>query len=250
MSSTPDPEELSPARVLLVDDHCLFSDVLALRLRSEPEIADVHPVRTLAEARTALQQWSPDLVLLDLDLAGESGLDLLQDAARGDVALPPVLMLSATVDPALAVAALRLGARGWVAKDADVGSLRTALRDVRRGRIALPERLRSAVIEELLHHYRAPQHDFLAQLTVRQREVLECLVGGLSRRETASRLFLSINTVGSHVQHMLRVSGTHSTVALVALARDLGVAPPPASGRELLHGQHTSPGSGRKSHSA
>ena len=210
--------------VLLVDDHRIFASVLANQLRSAARIQSVDIATSLDEARANLHRRRPDVVVLDLRLDGETGLDLFADLNQ--VSDPPrVLMLSATSSPAEIVRALDAGAHGWVTKTARFETLLAAAEQVGRGQIYLEPQTIDPVLRLLLSR-RASQEkarNFVDTLTVRQAEVLRCLVGGLSRAESAERLHLSPNTVRTHVQVLMRSADVHTTLALVALARELGV---------------------------
>jgi DNA-binding NarL/FixJ family response regulator len=89
----------------------------------------------------------------------------------------------------------------------------------------LPPTMVKPVVRQLLSEARGPQPgpSFVDDLSQRELEVLRCLVSGMTRREIAARLYLSVNTVRTHVQRLLRRADQHSTMALVATARDLGV---------------------------
>lgn len=226
-----DPARAHPApgrlTFLLVDDHRLFTEALAMRLEAEPSVAGVHVAHDLATARQLAKTMHPDVVLLDLKLAGESGLDLLPELDKLP-SRPPVLMLSAAGGVHAAAEALEAGAQGWLTKDASVEELIEASRELRKGHTYIAPGTVQAVLEEMLQRSESgPPRDasFLDNLSPRETEVLRCLMAGMSRTEIAERLHVSVNTVRTHVQHLLRRSGEHSTLALVAHARRLGLLP-------------------------
>ena len=183
--------------VLVVDDHRIFADVLTSRLVQEPGIGEVTAAHALDEARVLGHHAQPDVVLLDYQVHDEVGTTLIADLRALDSA-PHVLMLSATEEARAVVDALEHGASGWVVKGARIEVLMHAMAEVREGRM------------------------YLSPATV--REVLRCLVSGMSRAETARRLYITTNTVRTHAQVLLRAADEHSTLALVAKARRLGVA--------------------------
>lgn len=211
--------------VLLVDDHRVFAEVLAMRLSSEESVGDVQMAFSLGAAKAMVNKHRPDIVLLDYDLAGECGLDLLPELEHM-VPRPHVVVVSATYDPALLVDAFQCGAEAWVTKDGDFTILLAAINEVVHGHLYMqPEHLRS-VISTLVDASRAPaarEHSFVDDLSVREMEVLRCLVAGMTRSEVAARLFISTNTVRTHVQNLLKRANLHSTLALVAAARALGI---------------------------
>lgn len=211
--------------VLLVDDHRVFAEVLAMRLRGERGIGEVEIAFSIGTARAMANRIHPDVVLLDYDLAGESGLDLigqLEDQGQR----PPVVMVSAGHDPRLIVEALERGAEAWVPKDAGFDVLLGAVSEVLRGHLYLPPDALRSVVERLVeqaHGPTTPEHSFVDDLSSRELEVLRCLVSGMTRVEVAQRLFISTNTVRTHVQNVLKAAELHSTLALVAAARERGV---------------------------
>lgn len=224
--------------VLIVEDHRIFAEVLAARLARRPEIRWARVAVSLAEARVSVHQERPDVVLLDMNLDGEFGLDLI-DTLKAMPNPPQALVLSAASTSDLVIRALTAGARGWVTKTARLETLCVAIRQVARGNIYLQPAVLRPVLEELLSRRSAPAGtgSFLEGVSPRQLEVLRCLVGGLSRAETAERLHISVNTVRTHVQVLLKRAGAHSALALASFAReqgvraiDDGIAPPPPDG--------------------
>jgi DNA-binding NarL/FixJ family response regulator len=210
--------------VLLVDDHRVFAEALAAQLLAEHGVDRVELAHSLTAARAVLTSDRLDLVLLDLTLAEESGFDLLTElAAMADA--PAALVLSGHAEPRLIVKALECGASGWLSKTTRMQALVEAMWQVIEGEMYLaPASLRS-VVSHLLTVLRGRETSaaFANSLTPRELEVLRCLVSGLTRSEVAERLFVSMNTVRTHVQSLLRRSGQHSTLALVAYARSQGV---------------------------
>jgi DNA-binding NarL/FixJ family response regulator len=210
--------------ILLVEDHHVFADVLAERLRAEPSIGGVEVAYSLSEARSAVGRIRPDVVLLDFQLAEECGLDLLQDIDRLPER-PDVLVLSGLTDTGRIVEALEAGVQGWISKEASVEILVSATAQVQQGNMYLSPPTIRPVLEQLLSEARGdgPRPSFVDTLTRRELEVLRCLVSGMTRREIAARLYLSVNTVRTHVQRLLHHADQHTTLALVALAREHGV---------------------------
>lgn len=211
--------------VLLLDENRIFADVLAMRLRGQRRVRAASVAGSLEEARPVLASLRPEVVLVDYGERGELALRLLADLSTDDAVA--VVVLSGVQDDRAVLAALSAGARGWVTKDATFATLWEALREVRAGHLVIsPAVLEPVVARALDQHRQAPapaRRDFVADLTPREYEVLQCLVSGMDKKEVAARLFLSVNTVRTHVQHLLRHADEHTTLALVAAARELGV---------------------------
>ena len=137
----------------------------------------------------------PDVVLLDYHVRDEIGTSLIADLRALDPS-PHVLMLSATEEAHAVVDALESGASGWVVKGARVEVLTNAIAEVQQGRMYLSSATVRPVVERLLTLSRpVRQPSFLDDLTERQVEVLRCLVSGMTRAETAQRLYITTNTV-------------------------------------------------------
>ncbi len=207
--------------VLVVDDHALFADALQARLAREP---DLGPVSVAYKARQAIDQIAatcPAVVILDVFLADGTGLDLLEDI-RAESPDSKVVMLTAVESVDEVVTAVWRGARAWLPKTTDIGHLVRVIRGVHRGEAWVAPDLLGWVLTDLTSRTVA-QPSPLARLTMREREVLQCMVNGLSRTEIAARLQVSANTVRTHTQNLMAKLGAHSTLEAVALALRSGV---------------------------
>jgi DNA-binding NarL/FixJ family response regulator len=229
--------EIPASTVLVVDAQRLFAEVLARRLREVPAIGHAQVAWSVDQARLTADDRTPDVVLLDPDLEGESGLDLVRHLA-GLPGPPRVVVVSRGSDPSAVVHGLVLGVRGWVSKQSSFGDLLQAIDAVRRGDLHLPPAAWRPVVLQLLNERstRAAQESFLGELTERQAQILRCLVAGMTRAEIAKSLKVSPHTVRTHLRDMFRIVGVHSTPHLVAVARAAGVtgAPNGASVERVL----------------
>lgn len=214
---------MRPIRVLIVDDQALFAEALAARLAAEPDF-DVLPVAHDIRRATALVATeSPQVVVLDLVLGEESGLDALDVLRRGYPGVRVVVLSGVTdIDPM--VTALRRGAVAWLPKTESADLVSAVIRDAAgRGGWIPP-----AVLGEVLRRLLAaggPDADDLAELTPREREVLRCMVDGLTRPEIAARLGLSANTVRTHTQNLLSKLDAHSALEAITVAMRAGMRP-------------------------
>jgi DNA-binding NarL/FixJ family response regulator len=205
--------------VLVVVGHRLVAESVARLLPRLDGVRTAFAATTLAGARGSLRRGRFDLALVSEVIEGESVLELVATTAPAG-RRPAVLVLAAAPDPRRAAKALHAGAWGWVSDDSSAEELAEALATVRSGRHWVPPQLRSDVIDALVaEHSARPLGDEQLRLSARQQEVLGCLVAGMSHGEVAESLQVSVNTVRSHVRHMCRSTGVHSTPALVALAR-------------------------------
>lgn len=213
-----DPERGSPAApisVLIVDDHLLFAEVIHKTLEGDG-LDVVASVESGAEALRVFQDQRPDLVLLDLSLADQSGLavgEAITERWPGTV----VIALTAQDDPQLIKQAIRAGFRGYVSKDCRVSQLREAITQAMAGGVAV-----AVPGNRTGSRSRGPTGNGAAlladQLTQREREVLALLARGTSSVDMARRLDISPNTLRTHVQSVLTKLQVHSRLEAASFA--------------------------------
>jgi DNA-binding NarL/FixJ family response regulator len=201
--------------VAIVDQELTFADALAIRLDAEDDIK----VAAVAKASSGpVLLGYADIVLLDADLARDTA-NLLCDANSSSHTR--AVMLSHTSEPERIVAAIQAGAAAWIRKDESVEYLLEVLRGVARGQTWLPVAETGNVLSLLLHQQDSGSDDTLppTRLTLRERQVLDCLAGGAGRSEVAARLSISVNTVRTHMQNIMTKLGVHSTLEAIAMVR-------------------------------
>jgi DNA-binding NarL/FixJ family response regulator len=181
-------------RVLVVDDHPLFRDGLVGLLRTVPDMEVVGAVGTGEEAVELAVREAPDVVLMDLNLPGMPGLEATRQVlARTSAA---VLVLTMVDDDDSVVAALRVGARGYLLKGAVQEEVLAGIRSVASGGAVFG----AGAAERVLAGGRGR---FGADLTERESEVLALVADGRSNAEIARQLGLSVKTVQNHVSRVL-----------------------------------------------
>jgi DNA-binding NarL/FixJ family response regulator len=206
-------------RVMLVDDHALVRAAVAQAIAA-PDIVIVAEARFAEEALELAARERPDLALVDVNLPGMSGLELLREL-RVRVPETSVIMLSATsVDRDVEDAALA-GAVGYLTKDVAPDALRRTIRGYRAGQLPMPRALAMTLLLRLADaaQRRAPSGDDVA-LTGRQKEVLRLLSEGRTNREIAAALSLSPRTVERHVGGILDRLGVPNRAAAARRYRD------------------------------
>ncbi|MBO0979168.1 response regulator transcription factor [Microbacterium sp. SD291] len=185
-------------RVVVVDDHPLFRDGLNALLATLPDVEVVGSVADGGSAVRLCADQRPDVVLMDLNLPGISGFE----ATRLLTAIAPevaVLVLTMVDDDDSVLAALRVGARGYVLKGAAQEEVLAAVRTVAAGGAVFGVGVAEQVLGRGRSRGRYPGHD----LTEREADVLAGIAAGKSNAEIAGDLHLSIKTVQNHVSHVL-----------------------------------------------
>lgn len=206
-------------RVLVADDHHSFASAVAALLQAQPDLEVVAAVASSFDAQVAVGLHRPDVAVLDVDLGDGSGIELAS-TLRESYPSMHVVVVTGHHQVAVAAAAVRAGVAGFVPKDAPVEDLLTAIRGTARGETHIPPRLLTGVLEGL----QSPpaislEEQLVAQLTDREKEVLDCMMEGLDRAGISERLFRSVNTVRTHTRNLLSKLGVHSSIEAVALAR-------------------------------
>jgi DNA-binding NarL/FixJ family response regulator len=223
-----------PARKLLVvDDYVTFAEALAARLDIEPGMT-ASAVTTIEQARCALSESRFDVLLLDVDLGGSDGLRFAAAAISGHPDMR-IVVVTAGEDASQVVDAVQIGVSGWVPKTEPIEHLLSVVRGSLRGETWIPPRLLTRVLAELksAQRDRADYETLMSALTGREKEILSCLAAGMSVDAIAGQLYLSRNTVRTHVQNTLGKLNVHSALAAVALARRAGIARPDSFPCEL-----------------
>lgn len=207
------PDKDGRLRVMLVEDHALVRSAV----RSAITAPDIELVAEAASAEEALRlapMLRPDLLLLDIDLPGMTGIELVRELAPR---LPATIIVMLTVSSAERdiMDAIRSGARGYLTKDLSPDALLRTIRGVARGELAMSRRAASQVIMRLARGGHRGLTGLAGQdgtplLSARENEVLRHLADGLTDREIAEALLISRRTVETHVGNILAKLGVQS----------------------------------------
>jgi two-component system invasion response regulator UvrY len=204
-------------KVLLVDDHAIVRAGLRQLLAVAGPVV-VHEAADGREALAQVQRERPDVVVLDLNLPGIGGVELIRRLLQQDAGLR-VLVLSMHAEPLYAARALQAGAKGYVSKGADPAELLTALRRVSKG-----GRYIEAEIAQALALQGVDGADPLQALSERDLEILRLLAEGRSLAEIAAALGLGYKTVANALSQIRATLGVARTADLVRMAIAMGVA--------------------------
>jgi DNA-binding NarL/FixJ family response regulator len=208
-------------RLLLVEDHASFRQTLALVFDQEPDFEVVAQAGTVAEARRVMHNREADLAVVDLSLPDGEGVELIEELREANP-LFAALVLTASLDRAEHARAVEAGAAGILHKSAEVDEILDAARGLAAGETLLsPEEL--VELLRIAGQSREEEREARAsieQLTRREREVLMALSEGLSNKQIAERLHMSVDTERTHMMNILNKLGVHSRLqALLFAAR-------------------------------
>ena len=197
-------------RVLLVDDHALVRSAVRQALQA-PDIEVVGEASTAEAAMELASTLRPDVVLLDIDLPGLSGIEAVRELAPR---LPDtrIVMLTVSTDRRDLMDAVRHGAAGYLTKDLSGGALQRAVRGIRNGDLPMSRGHAALVVEHLARGSRAAEADggLESLVSPRERDVLRALASGMTDRQIADSLAISPRTVESHVSSVLRKLGVRN----------------------------------------
>jgi DNA-binding NarL/FixJ family response regulator len=212
------------ARVLLADDHALVRAGIRSLLERMTVIEVVAEASDGREALELAKNHLPDLMLLDIAMAGLNGLEALARATK-EFSAVKVIILSMHANEEYVPQALRAGARGYLLKDAAVAELELALRAVNRGEIYLSPRISKRVIDSYLERLEN-ERPLREELTLRQREIVQLIAEGKSTKEIAFFLKVSIKTVEAQRAQLMERLEIHDVAGLVRYAMRVGLVPP------------------------
>ena len=208
-------------RVAVVDDHAIVRAGLRMVLEADPGFEVVGEADTAAGAIALAAQAVPDVILVDINLPDESGLRVAEAITATHPSMR-LLMLSVHDDQEIVRESVRLGAHGYVRKDTTPADLRSAIRAVHAGDAFFsPSVARS--LAEALREKSSGARGVLEQLTHRERDVLLRIARGYANKEIASELGISVRTVESHRDSLMKKTGLRNVAALTRLALEAGL---------------------------
>jgi DNA-binding NarL/FixJ family response regulator len=190
-------------KVLIVDDHPIVRQGLRLMIDEEPDLRVCGEAQSEREARVAIRELDPDVVIVDISLAQGDGLELVRDVHAHHPELP-MLVLSMHDELIYAERLLAAGASGYIMKHAASDQLLVALRRVLAGGRYVSESLAESLGRTRAGEAPAERADPIERLSNRELQVLSLIGRGQSSREAAERLGLSIKTVETHRQSLKR----------------------------------------------
>lgn len=210
-----EPAVSAATRLMIVDDHRVLTELLTEALSERDDITVVGSASTGAEALQSANRLRPDVVLLDYDLPDADGVSLiapLGEASPGS----QILILTSYADRAILGEAINAGCAGFVTKRSTTDEIAAAVVAVRSDQ--------TPVSPDMVRYLVGKEDDRVgSDLTNRELEVLRLAAKGMSNKEIAQQLFLSVNTIRNHMQRVLNKLGAHSKLEATAIARRAGI---------------------------
>jgi len=211
--------------ILIIDDHPLFREGLKAIIQRNSKFEVVGEAGRGREGLRMVKKLKPDLVLVDISLPDQSGIQLTREI-RSLLSDTRVMIISMHSKIDYIAEAFQAGATGYVVKESASERLMNGLEYVSKGQYFLDSSVSHEVVKKLME---SPGKEAkitdgaYGTLTPREQEVMRLLAEGFSTKEAAKRLFISPKTIENHRNNIMRKLGLHSTVELIRYAAKLGV---------------------------
>jgi DNA-binding NarL/FixJ family response regulator len=215
---------MSKIRIILADDHTLLRAGIRSLLEKMPGVEVVGEAADGREALNLVKTHLPNLVLMDIAMAGLNGLEATARIAR-EFPQVRVIILSMHANEEYVLQTLRAGAAGYLLKDAATTELELAIHAVARRDTYLSPAISKRVIDDYIGRTNGQKNSF-EQLTPRQREILQLIAEGKSTKEMAFLLNLSVKTIETHRTQLMDRLNIHDVPGLVRHAMRMGLVPP------------------------
>jgi two-component system response regulator NreC len=206
----------SKIQILICDDHTLFVEGIKAMLRGETSMEVIGEARGGRQAVELVKQLKPDVILMDVSMPDMTGFDATRRVQELDPGAK-VLMLTMHDEEELVARCLEAGAAGYIIKDAPASQLLYAIETVHKGERYLSPNVLKKVMDGYVKGTGRPQTSY-DRLTGREREVLKLLAEGLTVKEIAVRLDLSIKTVEVHKHNLMKKIDVHDKAELIKYA--------------------------------
>src|SRR5690606_11750923 len=214
-------------RILLIDDHSLFRSGVRLLLQRQPDFEVVAEAADGVEGIKRAKEFQPDVILLDLNMPGLSGLETLQLLVQ-DVPSSAVVILTVSEETDELSQALRDGARGYLVKNIDAEALTAAFRRAATGEPVSAANMTAKLVDRFREQASQGAGNAAnaesTRLTTREREIVQCLAHGASNKVIARQLDIAESTVKIHVQNILKKLNLTSRVQVAVYAVENGLA--------------------------
>jgi DNA-binding NarL/FixJ family response regulator len=204
--------------VFLADDHHLVREGISLLLEQEPDIAVIGQAADGEEAIASIGRLKPDIVILDISMPGVNGIEAARRVIAGGFK-GKIIVLTQFDKEEYVRKAIQVGASGYLLKDSLKSEVIEAIRKISNGEIYVSSSISRILVDEYLQQLKRKQITReIPELTPRETEVLTLIAGGLSSKQIADKLFLSIRTIDFHRANITEKLGIHDVAGLTRFA--------------------------------
>jgi DNA-binding NarL/FixJ family response regulator len=212
---------VEPVDVVLVEDHPMFRIGLRTRLELEPDLSVVGEAESGPEALELVERLAPDVVVVDLNLPGMSGIELIRELGLRAPRVAPLVLTM--LDDESVFGAVRAGARGYLLKDAEPERIVAAIRAVAAGEVVFSGTVAARLIALATQPPAPSRPPAFAGLTEREHDILALMAGGLGNAAIGQRLGLRPKTVRNYVSNVLTKIQAADRTDAVLRARSAGL---------------------------
>ncbi len=202
-------------KVVLADDHSVVRTGIRMLISNDDSIEIIGEASSGNEALDMVKKMEPDIVITDISMPGMTGIELAE-AIKKDYSDTKVLVLSTYSDEEYILSAFEAGALGYLPKDTDEDQFLAAIKTVADGDVYYTKEVSDILTKSLIKQKRTI--DDPLELTEREKEILKLIVDGLSNKEIADQLFISVRTVDTHRRNIMDKIEAKNTAELVRKA--------------------------------
>jgi two-component system, NarL family, nitrate/nitrite response regulator NarL len=195
--------------ILAIDDHPLFRKGVADLIEMDDSLKMIGEAANGREGLERAIELQPDLILLDINMRDMSGIEVLKAIKQEDID-SLILMLTVSDNEEDVLAALRIGADGYLLKDMEPEDILKSIRKAMQGTVVISERLTQLLAKALRDEDKLSKDKAMTPLTSREQEILEYISDGMSNKRIAKTLDISEGTVKVHVKNLLKKLNLHS----------------------------------------
>ncbi len=206
-------------KVVLIDDHQIVRDGIKALLHDEPGIEIVAEAKCGENLLELIDENRPGVILMDISLPGKSGIELCKDLIQRNTQAK-VLILSMYLNEDFILNAIKAGAKGYLPKNTSKPELINAIKTINEGEEYFSESVSEIILKSYMKNIKQKEekNNMLDTLSKREIEILKLFAEGLTNKEIADQLCISIRTVESHKTHIMQKLHIKSTVDLIKYA--------------------------------
>ena len=208
-------------KILLVDDHKIFTEGVASLLLHEPDVEVVGECQKAEQVKDFLKRISIDVILLDINLGGESGLDVCKFVVENYPSIK-ILAMSMYNDESFITRMMKNGASGYILKNTSADELLKAIKTVYQGKLYQSAEVLEVILRGLSRQKQQERSLYQIRFTRREKEVLDLIAKGKTTREIANHLFVSEKTIETHRSNLFSKFDVKNVTSLLKIAAEYG----------------------------